>query len=75
MRKLVLAVTILAFAVTGVAACNLTGGGSCSGSQCVQEEEGGEWEIDIDGHKHRKPPVAVPVKPIAPAKPAPVRRK
>jgi hypothetical protein len=69
MRKLIITGIILAFVATGVAACNLTGGGACSGSQCAQEDEG-EWEIDIDGHKRKKQPVAVPVKPIAPVKPA-----
>lgn len=84
MRTTVTTVTILALAVAGVTACDMSQGPGCNGSQCAQQQDDDDdWEIDIDGHRVRKTkaPVAVipgrpiaPVKPAAPAKP-PTRRK
>lgn len=77
MKTTVTVITVQALAVTGVAACELTGNGACSGPQCVQQQDDdddGEWEIDIDGHRVKKRPVTVdPAKPVTPVKPgAPV---
>lgn len=72
MRRALVFTVVTVLAAGGIAACNLVGGPACPGSQCVQEDDGEEWEIDVDGHRRKKltpPKAVVPVKPIAPVKP------
>lgn len=69
MKVLIGATMALVLVAGGVVACNMTGGPACSGSQCVQEDDGGEWEIDLDGHRKRRPATTVQ-QPAAPKPPA-----